>query len=996
MLSALLLLILQPIAHAGSNVIPVSRESKSLRSLGAGYNSRSQILMGICVDNQNDKGESPQESNEMSVSSFDLRLQKDEQAIARKLGVSGSGRYKTGVTEVSASAEFVNSSASNEYSLSYTFASEHYQTQKLEASRAFPIRPLPSFEKSVGNAKVFFDRCGDEFVQRRHMSAQLFVNVNIAFVSTAERTRFASELGVRSSLSDLKAKLESDNSRFSSSNRVSIRALQVGGQPEKVGRILCPANNSGQPDPNCEKSSRDFANCSFGNVGKCLDVIANAVAYSNSQDGDNFPSQIANGKNFVVTALETMAYTNLGEPFTPPPSPQRELEFQAARKDLLQIFDSQYKLWTYASSLYENQAPRLSDRQRTLMEGLKNTHFKNMSRTALAIDTCYDSSYEECSKEVDVVRKFIGIDRYPDIASKQYDSIHALTEPETFVQYCDLADSEHPFIRQTFEALLAYAQSTDSSKKATLAPLKDEDLKHGDRCTTIGDWLNAQKELDLSQYPELKIGDLGPISTLKNLERLNLKGRKIENIFALAKLTNLQELNLDDNLIADVSPLVQLTNLKSLSIQNNRVEPASMATLAALNSPRGNLAYINAAGNTQSLTCPLAEATGCKLMSFANYANIASASTICRESAWHQGVAVSPTDVLITGGATLSEVYDQLLLVSTDGCRPLPYKLTTRRYQHSLTKTERGIWVIGGGTNKIELIDGATFQPSLASGTLKHPVTRHTATRLPDGRILVVGGSIGESPILAALEPSAISDLIQIVNVDGSVEIVGSLKVPRAEHTATLLRDGRVLILGGYSLNHMVDIAEVIDPAAKTIDVLPEPLPIGRANHAATLLPNGHVLIAGGDQWTEKLDAKGEPQKVRVPVGELVDFDPAANAFRVLRERLSPARTRIQAVATNDGRVLLFGGTLASVKTKEVSLLKTSSEVSIYDPKSEGVYHVAEMMNHLWGFSATALGNNSVLIFGGMTAWSTDTSDGKNRPEKLRTSVQLLVYRPRP
>lgn len=72
------------------------------------------------------------------------------------------------------------------------------------------------------------------------------------------------------------------------------------------------------------------------------------------------------------------------------------------------------------------------------------------------------------------------------------------------------------------------------------------------------------------------------------------------------------------------------------------------------------------------------------------------------------------------------------------------------------------------------------------------------------------------------------------------------LSVSREEHSATLLPDGRVLIVGGRSDTGVLSSAELYDPATDFWSAA-SPLSVGREKHSATLLPDGRVLIAGGD-----------------------------------------------------------------------------------------------------------------------------------------------------
>ena len=113
----------------------------------------------------------------------------------------------------------------------------------------------------------------------------------------------------------------------------------------------------------------------------------------------------------------------------------------------------------------------------------------------------------------------------------------------------------------------------------------------------------------------------------------------------------------------------------------------------------------------------------------------------------------------------------------------------------------------------------------------------HTATRLPDGRVLVTGGSTSNE-VLASAEI-----------YDPKTEhwtSTGALVEARTQFTMTLLGDGRVLVAGGARpFTSALSTAEIYDPISGTWSEAGS-MKTPRWNHRAVLLPNGDVLVVGG------------------------------------------------------------------------------------------------------------------------------------------------------
>ncbi len=184
------------------------------------------------------------------------------------------------------------------------------------------------------------------------------------------------------------------------------------------------------------------------------------------------------------------------------------------------------------------------------------------------------------------------------------------------------------------------------------------------------------------------------------------------------------------------------------------------------------------------------------------------------------------------------------------------------------------------------------FKPA---GSLKAARYLHTATRLNDGRVLVVGGRGVDGTI--ELDSVELYEPKKNRWVDGP-----KLPAGRSGHTATLLPDGRVLVTGGTTHeasaegNRFVarDSVELFDP--KTNQWKPgAPMAQARNWHTATLLDDGRVLVVGG----------AREQKSHLATAEL--YDPKANSW-VAASSMAQSRCLHQAVKLTDGSVLVVGG----------------------------------------------------------------------------------------
>ncbi|MBM3948171.1 MAG: hypothetical protein FJ312_02815 [SAR202 cluster bacterium] len=238
----------------------------------------------------------------------------------------------------------------------------------------------------------------------------------------------------------------------------------------------------------------------------------------------------------------------------------------------------------------------------------------------------------------------------------------------------------------------------------------------------------------------------------------------------------------------------------------------------------------------------------------------------------------------------------------------------------------------GGGsaqyaTNSAEVWDPATGRWT-PTGDTTVPREEAATVVLKDGRVLVIGGIDDTFIPLKSVETYDVAT--------GKWTPVASMETARNNHTATLLQDGRVLVVGGGKLDGpWTSSAEVYDPAADTWSSAGT-MPKGRSFHTATLLKDGRVLVVGG---------KGKLRTAEV-------WDPATNTWTPAGVTQQP-RSEHGAGLLSDGRVIVIGGIGGLASTE------------IYDPATNSWSGGANMEGPRYRFGTATLQDGRTLVFGG-------------------------------
>jgi hypothetical protein len=261
------------------------------------------------------------------------------------------------------------------------------------------------------------------------------------------------------------------------------------------------------------------------------------------------------------------------------------------------------------------------------------------------------------------------------------------------------------------------------------------------------------------------------------------------------------------------------------------------------------------------------------------------------------------------------------------------------RSGQTTTQLPDGSVLVAGGTgaaDKAEIYAGGAF--TFTGAAMQVARTSHTATLMADGTVLFTGGSDGVNTLSSAevFDPST----------GVFTNTTGTMIHARQSHSAALLADGRVLLIGGFNpTDSQLSSAEVFDPTTGLFTALPSSLVVAREFATATTLPNGDVLVAGGTGTGATPLASAELY--------------SAGAFAAQSFSMTSARTHHTATLLATGEVLLAGGDDGFSRLQSAELYTSGSTASSLIATTGSMNTGREQQ------SATVLASGKVLLAGG-------------------------------
>jgi hypothetical protein len=256
--------------------------------------------------------------------------------------------------------------------------------------------------------------------------------------------------------------------------------------------------------------------------------------------------------------------------------------------------------------------------------------------------------------------------------------------------------------------------------------------------------------------------------------------------------------------------------------------------------------------------------------------------------------------------------------------------------------------------------------------------------------------SLEASPVPTSIASPA-EPLVAPSSVPG-FRTVGDMTAARFQHTATLLDDGRVLIVGGTSVaDRSLGTTEFWDPATEQFTSGPQ-LAVSRFGHTATRLADGRVVVIGGFVNVGR-DLLGTRQV------EL--WDPATGTFRAAGRTLVPRSGGLSTVLLADGRVLIIGGADCDVPPVNMEARRACKrdtlKTEIWDPATESSSMTGPLEEEKDWAAATLLDDGRVFVLGygglptiGAEVWdpATGTWSRGGNPADARTGGGTVTRLP--
>lgn len=335
----------------------------------------------------------------------------------------------------------------------------------------------------------------------------------------------------------------------------------------------------------------------------------------------------------------------------------------------------------------------------------------------------------------------------------------------------------------------------------------------------------------------------------------------------------------------------------------------------------------------------------------------------------HTFTLLSNNRILLAGGWPLSQSRCEIYNITTKSWRKTSPMNHDRTIAAAALLPNGNLFVSGGYDSfssdqdessiaSCEIFDHQTETWSEAPN-LPSPSEGHNLIVLPNSNLAVIGG--GQKIRAGAFTPTLFfNEIYSLPTNKFSTSNNGKLRTRRGNHTATLLPNGQILIVGGATGSHsqdkrILESCEIIRPLTFQ-SVQTGSLTVARMSHTSTLLPNGRIIAVGGivgsaiSGYTETASAEFYSY-----TSELWTSAPPCHS----------ARAHHTATLLHSGNLIVAGGASGSSISSDYTEWEATNSVEQYDYRTNTWFALANMIESRFGHTATLLPNGKTLVTGG-------------------------------
>lgn len=442
--------------------------------------------------------------------------------------------------------------------------------------------------------------CGNEYISQIDLAASFMADMSIEFENEMLKARFAGALSV--DINGNQIQVKGDLSKFSEREldtiTIRIQAVQIGGDPSRLTRIL-PGDELIQ----CRADKDEQGHVGRG-MSKCIEAFKNLIHYAKnlSVDDDSTGEHQFNwqGKGFVPVLFHSTSYPSNMEFGSPRLDGYQYQQLVRQRSEMLKKYFATEAHIDRTDFL--NQTFELDMFYVEKLADLREKAIKMNGERASALDRCFESPTVSCIE----TETSLGILKKAETDAQQYKYDEKLLDqiPLTFYNWCqtfnerakiaeDLHNRGQSFIQSftgsmmTMQQLLTLsgvpASTSDGNKTYNCLDVETKlhelsSYKFAGEVGNLRPLISLQSsviELDLSDKNLGHTEELYAVGSLKKLRKLNLSNAKAVSLVNLKNLPNLREILAKGAKLDDVEPIKHISGIRRLDVSKTYIDDFS-------------------------------------------------------------------------------------------------------------------------------------------------------------------------------------------------------------------------------------------------------------------------------------------------------------------------------------------------------------------------------------------------------------------------------------